>query len=269
MTNLSTTTLISIFVWWWLVFTVQYVVAFLCCSQPLRTHHDAQTVRHHLQQRHCDDHDGDNVSDNNSCVDSTGRRISLKQLLGSLSLSSSLMIPMPAAGSGEGNNKRSRTQGYAVQKTDDEWKQMLSERQYHILRQGGTERQYSSVLEEEERDGTYYCAGCGTALFSSADKFHSGTGWPSFAATVDKGVEVENVNILQAKLGGAELRCKTCGGHLGDVFEDGWIFTGTRAAETGKRFCIDGSALVFKPSDGSSQVVGDQTPPNWEQKLFL
>ena len=269
--TLSASILLSILVWW----QVPPVTGLLGCSQSLRRqHHHAQTVKHHQhQQRYHDCCDHDIVSDNSSCVDSTGRRLSLKQMLGSLSLSSSLMIPMPAAAaaaaSGEGNNKRSRTQGYAIQKTDDEWKQLLSERQYQILRQGGTERQYSSVLEEEERDGTYYCAGCGTALFSSSDKFHSGTGWPSFAATIDKGVEVENVNIFQAKLGGAELRCKTCGGHLGDVFEDGWIFTGTRAAETGKRFCIDGSALVFKPSDGSSQVVGDQTPPNWEQKLFL
>mmetsp|Transcript_12649 Transcript_12649/g.30667 ORF Transcript_12649/g.30667 Transcript_12649/m.30667 type:complete len:262 (+) Transcript_12649:57-842(+) len=260
MNKLSAITLLSIVVWW----QALSATGFMRCSQPLRRQHHDQTVQQHLLRR--DDRDDDIVSDNNSGVDCAGRRLSLKQLLGSLSLSPSLMIPMPAAAAAA--SERSRTEGYAIQKTDDEWKQLLSERQYQILRQGGTERQYSSVLEEEERDGTYHCAGCGTALFSSADKFHSGTGWPSFAATVDKGVEVENVNIFQAKLGGAELRCKTCGGHLGDVFEDGWIFTGTRAAETGKRFCIDGSALVFKPSDGSSQVVGDRTPPNWEQKLF-
>mmetsp|Transcript_12646 Transcript_12646/g.30656 ORF Transcript_12646/g.30656 Transcript_12646/m.30656 type:complete len:259 (+) Transcript_12646:57-833(+) len=257
MNSLLAITLLSIWVWW----QALSATGFMRCSQPLRRQRHAQTVHQHLLSR--DDCSDDIVSNNNSCVDSAGRRLSLKQLLGSLSLSSSLLIPMPAAAS-----ERSRTEGYAIQKTDEEWKQLLSERQYQILRQGGTERQYSSILEDEEGDGTYYCVGCGTSLFSSADKFHSGTGWPSFAATVDKGVEVENVNIFQAKLGGAELRCKTCGGHLGDVFEDGWIFTGTRAAETGKRFCIDGSALVFKPSDGSSQVVGDRTPPNWEQKLF-
>lgn len=214
-------------------------------------------------------------------VKSTGRRKSLKQLMGTLSLSSFLLIPIVGQSSasvaastttveGSSNNKRSRTQGYPVQKTDDEWRDLLTTRQYQILRKGGTERQFSSVLEDEERDGTYVCAGCWTALFSSADKFHSGTGWPSFAASIENHVEIESLNFVQRRLSGAELRCRTCGGHLGDVFLDGWIFTGTRAAETGKRFCIDGSALLFKPSDGFSDiVVGDTTPPNWEHRLFL
>eukprot|EP00537_Pseudo-nitzschia_pungens_P011679 CAMPEP_0172387664 /NCGR_PEP_ID=MMETSP1061-20121228/4944_1 /TAXON_ID=37318 /ORGANISM="Pseudo-nitzschia pungens, Strain cf. pungens" /LENGTH=274 /DNA_ID=CAMNT_0013117369 /DNA_START=81 /DNA_END=902 /DNA_ORIENTATION=+ len=155
--------------------------------------------------------------------------------------------------------KKSRTDGYSVQQTDDEWKSALTPRQYEILRNGGTERQYSSVLEAEERDGTYNCAACQTPLFASAAKFHSGTGWPSFATAL-KGVEIEPLNVLQANLGGAELRCKTCGGHLGDVFRDGYVFVGTPAAESGKRFCIDGSALVFEPADGGERVVGDEKP---------
>eukprot|EP00536_Pseudo-nitzschia_multiseries_P006062 jgi/Psemu1/192267/e_gw1.125.114.1 len=155
--------------------------------------------------------------------------------------------------------KKSRTDGYSVQQTDTEWKSALTSRQYEILRMGGTERQYSSVLEAEERDGTYYCAGCKTPLFASRAKFHSGTGWPSFGTALD-GVEVEPLNVVQANLGGAELRCKTCGGHLGDVFRDGYLFVGTPAAESGKRFCIDGAALVFEPSDGGERVVGDEKP---------
>lgn len=156
-------------------------------------------------------------------------------------------------------NGKSRTRGYPVQKSDDEWKSTLTQRQFEILREGGTERPYTSILEGEDRSGTFYCAGCKTPLFDSEAKFHSGTGWPSFATAL-KGVEVETINPLQANFVGAELRCATCGGHLGDVFMDGWIFQGTPAAESGKRFCIDGSALVFEPSDGNPSVIGDLYP---------
>lgn len=156
-------------------------------------------------------------------------------------------------------NTRSRTKDYNVQKSEDEWMATLTPRQYEILRNGGTERPYSSILETVDRAGIFYCAGCDTPLFESKAKFHSGTGWPSFATAL-RGVEVERINPLQANFVGAELRCATCGSHLGDVFNDGWIFQGTPAAESGKRFCIDGSALVFKPEDGSQAVVGDQSP---------
>lgn len=151
-----------------------------------------------------------------------------------------------------------------MQKTDDEWKSLLTPRQYDILRNGGTERPYTSILEGESRQGIFQCAGCGTALFESEQKFKSGTGWPSFAAALEDGVETERVNPVTLSLKGAELRCKTCGGHLGDVFNDGFIFVGTPAAETGKRFCIDGAALVFRPADGSPGVVGDQAPTKVE-----
>jgi len=152
----------------------------------------------------------------------------------------------------------SRTDGYALQKTETEWGRLLSPAQYDILRNGGTERPNSSVLEGEERSGTYSCAGCRTDLFASSAKFHSGTGWPSYASALP-GAEVENVSAVQASLLGAELRCGTCGGHLGDVFNDGRLFLGTPAFKTGQRFCIDGAALVFKPDDGSNDVSGDLT----------
>jgi peptide-methionine (R)-S-oxide reductase len=153
---------------------------------------------------------------------------------------------------------KSRTDGYKVQKSPDEWMSILTPRQYEILRNGGTERTYSSILEGEDRPGTFSCAGCGTGLFASKEKFHSGTGWPSFAKGLE-GVEVEKVWALQANLAGAELRCRTCGGHLGDVFSDGFLFPGTPAFESGKRLCIDGAALVFLSEDGD-EVVGDKVP---------
>lgn len=154
---------------------------------------------------------------------------------------------------------KSRTAGYPVQKTESEWKAMLSPVQYNILRQGGTERSGFSILEKEKRPGTFKCAGCGTPLFVTADKFNSGTGWPSFARGLP-GVEVERVDPLTANLSGAELRCKTCGGHLGDVFRDGFLFQGTEAAVTGQRFCIDGAALVFYPDDDDAQPLRGDVP---------
>jgi peptide-methionine (R)-S-oxide reductase len=163
---------------------------------------------------------------------------------------------------------KSRTDGYQVRHSETEWKSMLSPMQYKILRQGGTERPGSSRLEPEDRAGIFACAGCGSELFAASDKFHSGTGWPSFARGItDTAIEVEELNPISAKLGGAELRCSTCGGHLGDVFQDGFLFVGTEAFKTGKRYCIDGAALVFYPQDGGVAVRGDmelaKLTPGW------
>jgi peptide-methionine (R)-S-oxide reductase len=157
-------------------------------------------------------------------------------------------------------NQRSRTAGYTIQKKESEWKEQLSPMQYFILREGGTERPGYSILEKEKRSGVYKCAACYTPLFRSNDKFNSGTGWPSFASGISPGVEVESLNPILANLNGAELRCHTCGGHLGDVFNDGFLFIGTEAAITGKRYCIDGAALLFYPDedkDGVTFIRGD------------
>jgi len=165
------------------------------------------------------------------------------------------------------SNSKSRTDGYAIQKSEKEWEQQLSEMQHYILRRGGTESPGYSTLEGEKRSGIFSCAGCGTDLFESSQKFSSGTGWPSFARALP-GVEVEGVNPVQANLVGAELRCATCGGHLGDVFNDGFLFVGSPAFTSGKRYCIDGAALIFHPSGGEADVRGD-TPkgknelPSW------
>lgn len=161
---------------------------------------------------------------------------------------------------------KSRSTGYAIQRPEREWAYILSGSQYNILREGGTERQFSSILEEEERPGNYVCAGCGNALFAGSAKFHSGSGWPSFATAFD-GVEMEKVNPVQANVVGAEVRCKNCGGHLGDIFRDGFLFVGSPAFKSGKRYCIDGGALVFKPEDGSEEIIGDIQPTKRSSEL--
>jgi peptide-methionine (R)-S-oxide reductase len=184
-------------------------------------------------------------------------------IISSLVVSTGIVASSPKPASAGGNSK-SRTVGYEVQHTEAEWSSLLTPTQYFILRQGGTESPYSSILEGEERRGIYACAGCGTPLFDATQKFHSGTGWPSFANIVNDNVEMEDVSRIQYQLAGAEVRCKTCGGHLGDVFADGFLFPGTPAIITGKRYCIDGAALAFVPKDGRGEidiVMGDSPPP--------
>ena len=135
-----------------------------------------------------------------------------------------------------------------------DWQASLSSGQYFILRSGGTEPPNSSPLVKEKRAGLFTCAGCQTPLFTSAAKFESGTGWPSFATGLEG---VETVQSITSGLLGSELRCASCGGHLGDVFPDGRLFPGTPAAVSGKRYCIDGAALAFVPADGSAIALGD------------
>lgn len=148
---------------------------------------------------------------------------------------------------------KSRSDRYPVQ--EENWLDILSSGQYFVLRQGGTEPPNSSPLVGEKRRGVYVCAGCVAPLFDSTRKFDSGTGWPSFAAARSNAVETlpSLANLL-----GEEVRCRQCGGHLGDLFSDGDKFPGTAAEESGKRYCIDGAALVFAPSDPDfGPVVGD------------
>ena len=180
-----------------------------------------------------------------------------REVIAALSLPLVILEPAPASAS-----RRSRTEGYAIQRSEREWAYVLSGKQYNILREGGTEAPNSSPLVKEKRAGTFVCAGCTSRLFDSAAKFESGTGWPSFATPL-AAVETEPVNAMTAALLGAEVRCGTCGGHLGDVFQDGFLFPGTPAFLSGKRYCIDGAALAFLPAEGGEQglVYGDEPLP--------
>jgi len=154
-------------------------------------------------------------------------------------------------------DKSRSDEGYKVRKRTSEWMEELSSIQFSVLRRGGTERQRASILEKETRQGIFICAGCEKPLFASSRKFDSGTGWPSFDTPIDNdAIEIEEIGWLQD---GAEVRCRTCGGHLGDVFGDGWRYAGSK---TGKRYCINGAALVFRPADGGKELRGDLPPPN-------
>jgi len=130
---------------------------------------------------------------------------------------------------------------YEVYKSEDEWKSQLSSQQYYVLRQEGTERPFSSLLNKNYEEGVYVCVACNTPLFKSDHKFDSGTGWPSFDREIEGNVAFGSDN----KLGYSrdEEHCATCGGHLGHVFNDGPRDT------TGKRHCINGVALKFIPKN--------------------
>jgi peptide-methionine (R)-S-oxide reductase len=123
-------------------------------------------------------------------------------------------------------------------KTDDQWRQALAPEQYKVLRREGTERPFTSPLNDEKRKGTFVCAGCGHPLFTSDMKFDSGTGWPSFFTTLP-GAFVTKLDFKMI-LPRTEYHCAGCGGHHGHVFDDG-------PKPTGKRFCNNGVALKFVP----------------------
>jgi peptide-methionine (R)-S-oxide reductase len=126
-----------------------------------------------------------------------------------------------------------------MNKSDKEWREQLTDEQYHILRQAGTERPFTGKYVNTEEDGVYTCAGCGANLFASETKFHSGSGWPSFWDVIDQG----NVELREDRSHGmrrTEIRCAQCGGHLGHVFDDG------PQDKTGLRYCINSAALEFE-----------------------
>ena len=127
-----------------------------------------------------------------------------------------------------------------ITKTNQEWREQLSDQQYHILREAGTEKPFTGEYVDTKGDGKYVCAACGSDLFSSGAKFHSGSGWPSFWDVISQGnIQLHEDTSLGMKR--TEIACAMCDGHLGHLFDDG------PRDKTGLRYCINSASLDFKP----------------------
>ncbi|NCP19652.1 MAG: peptide-methionine (R)-S-oxide reductase MsrB [Erythrobacter sp.] len=136
--------------------------------------------------------------------------------------------------------RSAEAKSFPVSHSEAEWRKKLTKAEFYVLREEGTERAYSSPLNKEKRAGTFVCAGCANPVYSSKAKYDSGTGWPSFWQPI-RSSAVGTSRDLKLGYPRTEVHCARCGGHLGHIFNDG-------PQPTGKRHCINGVAMDFKPA---------------------
>ena len=160
-------------------------------------------------------------------------RLSRRHLLAAFAASAAMPLATACAA------EPAEAANFPVRRSAEEWRRLLTPAQYRVLREHGTERPGSSPLNKEHRKGTFACAGCRLPLFSSATKFESGTGWPSFWRPLPKAVGTSTDRSFM--MSRTEVHCARCGGHLGHVFDDG-------PPPTGKRYCMNGDAMLFQPA---------------------
>jgi peptide-methionine (R)-S-oxide reductase len=135
-----------------------------------------------------------------------------------------------------------------IERTEAEWRSMLTPAQYQVLRRSGTEPAWSGEFLHVDSDGVFHCAGCGNPLFKTDDKFESGSGWPSFDRALADGAIDEHEDRSHGMVR-TEINCATCGGHLGHIFPDG-------PTDTGMRYCVNSLALAFEPAGGDGGADG-------------
>lgn len=129
-----------------------------------------------------------------------------------------------------------------IERTEEEWRSILTPEEYKILREQGTERAFTGAYLDEERSGVYRCRGCKTELFDAGTKYESGSGWPSFFDAIDP-ARVRRLEDHSFGMVRVEIRCAACDGHLGHVFPDG-------PRPTGERYCVNSLSLDFEPEEG-------------------
>lgn len=162
-----------------------------------------------------------------------------RSFLGALAATVAGGVAWRGTGAGSARAADAEPPVYEVSRSDADWRKQLTPAQFKVMRQEGTERPFTSALNDEHRAGVFACAGCRLDLFSSKTKFDSGTGWPSFWQPLDGAVSTRTDASFGMERN--EVHCRRCGGHLGHVFDDG-------PKPTGLRYCMNGVALVFTPT---------------------